>query len=422
MQMDRRNGSFKREHTGRLESAEHLCSAVFKIEHLLKKLLLAGLALALLAGCQSSGKKKQVASTQKDSTRKAPLFPPLTADEQKRYHDAVEYVLNRSLYRTGFNGGVLVAKNGTIVYEKYTGFHDLRQKDSLHADVPFQIASTSKTLTAAAVLKLVQEGKLNLDDSVTKFFPQFPYPDVTVKNMLNHRSGLPNYLYYMELGKWPRTQIASNGDVLNTLINWHPTQAYQPNRHFNYCNTNYVVLASIVEQVSGISFPEYMKQNFFIPLGMNNTFVQSGTTPLVTQSYQRNGAVWTLDFSDGPYGDKNIYSTPRDLLKWDQALYEGKILSPQIQDSAFTPYSHEKPGIHNYGLGWRMLLFPNGKKVVYHNGHWHGFNSAFARLTDEKATIIILSNKYNTAVYTTAKKLYNLFGNYDRKQKDDGEE
>ena len=356
-----------------------------------------------------------------ETVQKAPLFPALTDAEKKHYHDAVEDVLNHSLYRSAFNGGVLIAKNGTIVYEKYTGFHDLRQKDSLNADVPFQIASTSKTLTSAAILKLIQEGKLSLNDPVTKFFPQFPYTAVTVKMLLDHRSGLPNYLNYMDRSPWPRKQLASNTDVLNTLINWHPNQAYQPDRHFNYCNTNYVLLALIIEKASGLSYPEYMKQNFFVPLGMTNTFVHTMKDSLVTQSYQRNGALWTLDFSDGPYGDKNIYSTPRDLLKWDQALYEGEIIGQPMLDSAFTPYSNEKPGIHNYGLGWRMLLLPNGKKVVYHNGHWHGFNSAFARLTDENATIIILSNRYNMNVYTAAKKLYNIFGNYDGKQ-DDGEE
>jgi hypothetical protein len=94
-------------------------------------------------------------------------------------------------------------------------------------------------------------------------------------------------------------------------------------------------------------------------------------------------------------------------------LYENRILNPVILDSAFAPYSHEKPGVHNYGLGWRMLLYPSGKKVVYHNGHWHGFNSAFSRLTEEKATIIILSNKYNNMVYTAAKKLYEVFGEYE---------
>ncbi|MBA2746087.1 MAG: serine hydrolase, partial [Flavisolibacter sp.] len=142
-------------------------------------------------------------------------------------------------------------------------------------------------------------------------------------------------------------------------------------------------------------------------------FVLTPNDSMVTQSYQPNGALWTLDFSDGVYGDKNIYSTPRDLLKWDQALYAGKILQQHILDSAYLPYSNERPGVNNYGLGWRMLLIPNGKKVVFHHGRWHGFNSAFARLRDEKVTIIILGNKYNRNVYTTARRLYNLFGNYD---------
>ncbi|MGZ3888648.1 MAG: serine hydrolase domain-containing protein [Flavisolibacter sp.] len=386
----------------------------------MKNVLFAGFVLFLVWGCQSSSQENHIV-VKKAIVKKLPLFPPLTEAEKNRYHDEVEEVLDHTLYRSAFNGGVLVAKNGTIVYEKYTGFHDLRHKDSLNADIPFQIASTSKTLTSAAVLKLIQEGKLGLNDPVTKFFPQFPYTAVTVKMLLDHRSGLPNYLNYMDRSPWPRTQLASNNDVLNTLINWHPTQAYQPDRHFNYCNTNYVLLALIIEKVSGLAYPQYMKENFFVPLGMTNTFVHTMNDSLVTQSYQHNGAVWTLDFSDGPYGDKNIYSTPRDLLKWDQALYEGSLIGKPMLDSAFTPYSNERPGIKNYGLGWRMLLLPNGKKVIYHNGHWHGFNSAFARLVDENATIIILSNRYNMNVYTTAKKLYNLFGHYDGKQ-DEGEE
>lgn len=135
-------------------------------------------------------------------------------------------------------------------------------------------------------------------------------------------------------------------------------------------------------------------------------------------SFQPNNAIWNLDFSDGPYGDKNIYSTPRDLLLWDRALYDGKVLQQQTLDSAYTPYSNEKPGIRNYGLGWRMLNYPTGKKVIFHNGHWHGFNVAFSRLPDEKATIIIISNKYNQAVYTTAKKLYDVFGHYNGKDDD----
>ena len=113
---------------------------------------------------------------------------------------------------------------------------------------------------------------------------------------------------------------------------------------------------------------------------MNHSFViDSNQQTGHMVSYQGNNAVWGFDFSDGPYGDKNIYSTPRDLLAWDRALREGKVLQQRTLDSAYTPYSNEKPGTHNYGLGWRMLFFPDkGKKVIYHNGHWHGFHSAFA--------------------------------------------
>lgn len=347
----------------------------------------------------------------------------LSAAERQKYYDSAEQILQKNLLRGSFNGAILLAKNGEIVYEKYVGLKDPRVKnsDSLTADTPFQIASTGKTMTGAAVLKLVEEGRLNLDEDVRQFFPGFPYPGVTVKTLLNHRSGLPNYLYYMEKGGWKRNLQATNTDVLNTLINWQPPKAANPDKRFQYCNTNYVLLALIVEKVSGLSFSEYLKTTFFQPLGMNNTFVigpNEQQEHLV--SFQHNNALWALDFSDGPYGDKNIYSTPRDLLKWDQAITKGKVLKDQTLEMAYTPYSNEKPGVHHYGLGWRLLFFPehNNKKVIYHNGHWHGFNSAFSRLTDEDATIIVISNKYNQGVYSVARKLYDVFGNYGNKPAD----
>ena len=144
-----------------------------------------------------------------------------------------------------------------------------------------------------------------------------------------------------------------------------------------------------------------------------------------TPSFKHNGGFWQNDMMEGTYGDKNIYSTAQDLLKWDQALYTDQFLSKALLDSAFTPYSNERPSIHNYGLGWRMLMIPNGKKVIYHFGRWHGFNAAFARLQDEKVTIIILGNKYNSNIYKAASKAYNLFGDYDQKRNntdDDSEE
>lgn len=383
----------------------------------MKNKLLSLLSLVVIYSCHSQHNETPVLKN--DTSQQAFVAQVLPEKEKQKYHAAVEEVLNKNLLRGSFNGAILVAKNGTIVYEKYVGLQDPRKKsaDSITAETPFQIASTGKTMTSAAILKLWQDGRLNLDDAVTKYFPGFPYPDVTVKTLLDHRSGLPNYLYYMEKGDWNRKQQATNTDVLNTLLNWKPAKAANADRRFQYCNTNFVLLALIVEKVSGLSYPEFMKQNIFDPLGMKNTFVIGlGEQGTHMQSFQANNSLWSLDFSDGPYGDKNVYSTPRDLLLWDRALTEGKVLNEKTLEAAYTPYSNEKPGIHNYGLGWRMLLYPNGKKIIYHNGHWHGFNSAFARLPDEQATIIIISNRHNNGVYSTAKKLYEVFDHFEGKE------
>ena len=391
----------------------------------MKNGLLAFCIAISLWSCQSAADGLKNNDTKKKDTTALSVSQPPSLDPAvyQKYHNLVSNFVDKHLSAKNFNGGILVAKDGVPVYERYTGFSNFKSKDSMTAETPLQIASTGKTLTAAAVLKLVQEGKLNLEDPVTKFFPGFPYSTVTVKMLLNHRSGLPNYLNYMEKMGWNRKQTATNQDVLNTLINWHPPQAYNAGKHFNYNNINFVLLALIIEKVNGISYPKYMQNHFFTPLAMTHTFVKTqADSAKVVYSYQRNKALWMPDFTDGPYGDKNIYSTCRDLLKWDQALYDGSIIKQQWLDSSFVPYSNEKPGIKNYGLGWHLLILPNGKKVIYHNGKWHGFTSVFARLTDEHITIIMTSSKYNMSVYQMSRKMYNLFGPYDGKHDDSGEE
>ena len=375
----------------------------------------------LMLGCQPSEEKQNIQDdhfAKSDSASR----PTITAEELEANNEISEKFLDATLLRYNFNGAILIAKNGVPVYERYIGFRDMRTKDSLTAETPLQIASTSKPFTAAAVLKLVQEGKLDLNAQLEHLFPDFPYPGITVKMLLNHRSGLPNYLYFMENGGWERRKLATNADVLDALYTMKPAKAYRPGVRFNYCNTNYVLLALIIEKLTGQSYADYMRINFFEPLKMNNTYVLTiNDSSRITPSFDGYGRPWALDFSDGPYGDKNIYSTPRDLLKWDQAWYGNALLQQPLIDSAFTSYSHERRSIHNYGLGWRLLELPNEKKVIYHNGRWHGFNSAFARLTDEKVTIIILTNKFNRNVYPIARKMYNVFGNYDGKN-DEAEE
>jgi CubicO group peptidase (beta-lactamase class C family) len=178
-----------------------------------------------------------------------------------------------------------------------------------------------------------------------------------------------------------------------------------------------VLLALIIEKVSGTSYASFLKENFFTPLQMNDTYVYThADSARATPSYRWNGVMEAYTWMDETVGDKNIYSTPRDLLKWDQALYGNQILSVAIKDSAFKPYSFEKPGIHNYGLGWRMYTLPQNKTILYHNGWWHGNNSCFYRVVSDSLTIIVLGNKMNQNIYRVKpliEKLTDLRFSYD---------
>jgi len=361
-------------------------------------------------------------------------YPPtpaaLSKDEFRNNYRQLTNFFDTILLNKGFNGGILVAKNGVVIYEKYQGRIDIRKNDTLTSSTSLHIASVSKTFTGVAVLRLVQEGKLSLNDPLEKFFPRFPYPGITIKMLLCHRSGLPNYLHFMSNLKWGilpnkkwNKKLASNTDVVKMMYDKKPHRAFAPDSRFNYCNTNYVLLALIIEQLSGKSYPEFMLQKFFEPLQMKNTFVFTlKDTLAASPSFTPSGEFWGYDFLDATYGDKNIYSTPQDLLKWDQALYTDQVIRPSLLDSAFAPNSFEKPSVHNYGFGWRLQLLPNGKKVIYHFGRWHGFNAAFARLTDEKVTIIILGNKFTRSIYSAAHLCYDIFGDYQQRQVPDPDE
>src|SRR4029078_3407377 len=271
------------------------------------------------------------------------------------------------------------------------------------------LASVSKTFTAMAVLKLIELGKLSLDDDVKKFFPGFPYDHITIKLLLNHRSGLPNYIYFMEQLGWDQSRHCYNNDVVDYLIQYKPPITSLPDTHFSYCNTNYALLGLIIEKVSGKSYSEFLQDIFFTPLHMFDTYVFSmADSASAMPSYDWKGRQERLTYLDTGFGDKNIYSTPEDLLKWDQALYTNQIFNEKTLEQAYTPYSNEKPGIRNYGYGWRMHVYPDGKKIIYHNGWWHGSNTVFIRMIQDSVTIIVLGNKYNRAIYQ-AKKMAQIF-------------
>ena len=376
------------------------------------------IGFTLVVGCHVTAEKSnsQPSEYTTNTAYATSSFQPLGKDDSIRYYNAVKDFFQRALLNNrNFNGGVLIAKGESIIYEEYKGYEDFQTKEPLDEHSPMHIASVSKNFAAMSALKLVQDGKLNLNDSLSQFFPNFPYSGVTVKMLMNHRSGLPNYMHYLEAMGWNKDQFATNQDVLNSLYTMHPRPEFRAGTRFNYSNTNFVLLAMIVEKLTNMPYPAYLKKNFFEPLQMNDTYVYSlADTATAIKSYQWNGVPWKLDFLENTYGDKNIYTTPRDLLKWSLALSHGKVINQSLLDSAFTPYSFERPGTHNYGLGFRLLMLRNGKKVVYHNGRWHGTNAAFAKLPDEDVTIVVIGNRYDVNIYSVARKAYDLFGEYQQ--------
>lgn len=345
---------------------------------------------------------------------KLPPHEPTPAADSARIAHACKLWYDTVLKQKGFNGGILVAKNGNIIFEQYNGTGHLPGKDTITQNSPLHIASISKTFTAMAVLKLQQDGKLNIDDAFSKYFPAFNYPGITIRSLLSHRSGLPNYNYFMETLGWDKSRYVTNEDVLHYLITHKAELAdvTTPNTHFTYCNTNFALLALVIEKVSGLKYAAYINQQFFIPLQMKDSYVFTLADTLhAIPSYNWRGTPEAFNFLDQVYGDKNIYTTPRDLLTWDQALSGNLIFTNETLEQAYAPYSNERPGIRNYGLGWRMTMYPDGNKIIYHNGWWHGSNSTFIRLLKEKATIIVIGNKFTRTIYH-AKILTAAFGNY----------
>ncbi len=372
--------------------------------YFLSFLLIFSLCL-LLINCSSKDPKKSDTSSKPHLHTVDLAFDSLPPEVAAAYTSAIKEFYNKNFERN-FNGAILVAKNGQILFERYKGISNFKTKDSINAHTPFHLASISKTFTGMAVLRLWEEGKLFLDDTLQKYFPQFPYQNITIRMLLSHRSGLPNYLYFMD-SLFDKHKEMTNQDVLNAMIQHHPRMNSLPNTHFEYCNTNFMLLALIVEKITGKYFPDYMKQNVFTPLGMNDTYIFSirdTANYIPTYSVSRP---FPMDQYDCTYGDKNVYSTVRDLFAYDKALYQHTFLKKATLDMAFKPTSFEHRSMHNYGLAWRLFI-SNSDTVVYHNGKWHGTNTSFIRLVQDTATIIVLGNKENPMIYH-AKDMEGIF-------------
>lgn len=352
-------------------------------------------------------------SEQKPNHQKEPVKvqkEKVTAIDSTLYYDSINrmyakkidnYFKERAKNRT-FNGTILFAKNKHIVIKKAYGgatFKRHKIKDSLTVQHTFQLASASKPFTATAVMMLVEHNKIKLQDSVQKYIPEFPYQGITIEQLLSHRSGLSQYAYFCDQPDsiWPNKDKAiHNEDVINIMEKYVPMQNYPPNKKFYYCNTNYMLLASIVEKVSGIPFEAFLKQNIFIPLNMTNTVVynRENKQDLINPAVGYNGYyVPEIDiYLNGVVGDKGVYSNVDDMYKFYLGLVENKLVSSQTFRQMITPKHKKRKDGKNYGYGFRLLEKENGKNIVFHTGWWYGFRTYFIMSPDLQNVSIVLTN------------------------------
>lgn len=379
----------------------------------IKGILTISVCILLFQACVSeTGKVKKertIDDDQRDSL--ALVYDP------KKGNKRIDEIVMRLHKRSGFNGNVLVAKDGKIIYEKAIGWADYLHRDSLKINSVFELASISKTFTSTAIMMLVENGKLRLDQDVKEFFPDFPYDGITVKLLLTHRSGMMNYVYFIDdLWKAQKKNQrigVTNQEVMNVIAEHKPNPYMKPDRKFHYNNSNYMVLAAIIEKVSGQKYSEFMAENIFKPIGLKNTAVYSKAEyekiPVDVVGHDRT---WrrsvAQNFLDGPVGDKGIYGTVHDLYLFDRALRDGRLLKKSTLDSMYAPHNEMQRGHFNYGYGWRTFTDAN-HKVVYHTGWWHGFRHIYLRQLDKDITIVLLTNLTNGSLLKLD-DLYNAAG------------
>lgn len=358
------------------------------------------IALASYIGI-SKGENMPVEKKYNASKSIVALAPPILSKYLQKKHFALDSIFTTDYKRGIFNGCVAVLYHDTTIYQKAMGFENIKNKKNLCNESVFQLASVSKIFTAVAVLKLKEQNKISVKDKVDKYFPDFPYKDITIENLMSHTSGLPNYLYfYYHLPKGDST-ILTNQRVLDLLTQHKPAPYFKPGKRFQYNNTNYVLLALLVEKLSGQTFQAFVKQNIFDVCGMKNTFFFSLTDSLKNQAFSfdyRKRPIGTDEF-DYVVGDKGVCSTTQDMLVFSKNLFEGRIID-NINE-ATKPHARTGYGRY-YGLGFRIN--PNGgDTIVFHNGWWHGYRSAFQYRKADKTTLVILSNRLDKNVYQTAR-------------------
>jgi CubicO group peptidase (beta-lactamase class C family) len=311
-----------------------------------------------------------------------------------------------------FNGNVLVARNGEVIYQKSFGLSNFYTREMLNDSSLFELASVSKAFTAMAIMMLKEQGKLSYEDDVTKYLPELSYKGMTIRHFLNHTSGIADYGDVMFKHGWDAKKIAYNDDMIAVFKEQQPAVVFNPGEKWEYSNTAYAMLATIVQRVSGKPYKVFLAENIFTPLDMTRSrvyntrrsgevipnyaygFIYSDSLKsyALPDSLEEYYYVYTVD---GIEGDGIVNSTTGDLFKWNEALYTEKLVSRASIEEAFTSGKLNNDSIHNYGFGWFIENDSINGKIVRHTGSWPGYRNLIVRYVDKKDCIIVLTNTEN---------------------------
>ncbi|HKP47481.1 MAG TPA: serine hydrolase [Pyrinomonadaceae bacterium] len=332
-----------------------------------------------------------------------------TADPKSAAVDALFAALNQGAVP---GAAVMVLQNGKVQFEKGYGLARVETSQSITPNTAFDLASVSKQFTAMAIMILSDRGKLSIDDPLTKFFPQFPAyaSKIKVRNLLTHTSGLVDAIN----PRWFKPGYEPTSNELLKMMVSEPSNSFPAGEKFEYNNGGYVLLALIVEKVSGESFPKFMKENVFKPLGMDHTIIWDETKPKLNNlapSYAPSGNSFKpIDYvSDvSLYGPKGVVTTLNDLAKWIVALEEGKLVSANTLQKAYVPFKLNDGTESPYGFGW-ALGKDNGLTMWEHAGGYLGYRAEIRRYPTEHTTMIVLSNNATVDVVPLAKKVAAIY-------------
>jgi CubicO group peptidase (beta-lactamase class C family) len=352
---------------------------------------------------------------------------------------AIDSILTKVHLEEGFDGNVLIADKGHIIYEKSFGYANAETKRFLTGNTIFDLASVTKVFTAVAIMKLVEQGKLKLTDDIHQYFSNFPYPPITVYHLLTHTSGLEDYQadpVRNAIGK-----KADNTEIEKTYVQVHLKEKFAPGSNWSYSNTNFLLLALIIEKVSGITFPEFLSKYIFIPAKMVHSFVLERNAPAILRGTITSLYYYADFFSVQPvnvdsipftrmyysmtgnsYGDGGVFSTVDDLFRFHTALENGNILKKETQRLMYTPArlpgekeyqaGNANPDFNSfYGLGWLVAKDSSIGKIVWHSGANPGTLTFMMRNISRDQCVIILNNNWYRGTYHLGGSLMNIINN-----------